>query len=892
MATAAASVLSPSSANPAPSVSDSDTGSSSSGDEAAGISGASALEDSIFAAYLQICGGHSPSHDLIKIRSFLSAAAGRGGHFVSCLICLERIRPSDPIWSCSSGCHALFHLPCIQNWANQCSYRHSSSSSLHSTPDWHCPKCRDLYARDKIPRSYRCFCGKVEDPPSDPWILPHSCGEVCGRPLRGNCGHKCLLLCHPGVCPPCPKLITARCFCGSRKDARRCAQKHFSCNQSCPTFLPCRLHSCTERCHDGRCPPCQVKAFYKCACGKTEEERVCAESDFRCDRPCDGILKCGKHKCSRGCHSGPCGACPLQGRRTCPCGKKEYKGASCDEDVPTCGLTCEKMLSCGLHRCPERCHRGICVETCRIVVFKACRCGSLRKEVPCYQELTCERKCLRMRDCGRHACKHRCCDGECPPCQEICGRKLRCNNHKCPSLCHRGSCAPCPLMVTISCFCGETYFEVPCGVEKNQRPLKCPKTCHVSRLCRHQSQCRPHKCHYGACPPCRIICGEELSCGHICKHRCHGPIPPPNPEFTLKPKKKKMEKNIGVTPGSACPSCQEIIWVACLGQHLGEERPMVCSKTSQFSCNSLCGNLLACGNHYCTKSCHAVKYQPSSSDGHGSYKDDLAQKHGPSLLNAGSDHAESCEECLLPCQKVREPACSHPCPLPCHSDCCPPCEVLLKRSCHCGAMVHVFNCANYNRLTVEEQQLTRSCRGPCHRKLPNCPHLCSDICHPGQCPSINLCSKKVTVRCACNSLKKEWLCRDVQNLYRQTDRDPKDVVKSLFGIGLIPCNADCKSKVKVADAELQIQKVPVPKGIDVVAAAVTKRRKRRERIQVTKQVSKFQAFRSILQRCLLFTLILIVICASLCYGYKALFWLSDRMYEIERRKVKKGLSKF
>ncbi|KAI0526869.1 hypothetical protein KFK09_002462 [Dendrobium nobile] len=402
----------------------------------------------------------------------------------------------------------------------------------------------------------------------------------------------------------------------------------------------------------------------------------------------------------------------------------------------------------------------------------------------------------------------------------------------------------------------------------------------------------PHKCHYGACPPCRIICGEELPCGHMCKHRCHGPIPPPNPEFTLKPKKKKMEKNIGVTPGSACPSCQEIIWVACLGQHLGEERPMVCSKMSQFSCNSLCGNLLACGNHYCTKSCHAVKYQPSSSDGHGSYKDDLAQKHGPSLLDAGSDHAESCEECLLQCQKVREPACSHPCPLPCHSDCCPPCEVLLKRSCHCGAMVHVFNCANYNRLTVEEQQLTRSCRGPCHRKLPNCPHLCSDICHPGQCPSINLCSKKVTVRCACNSLKKEWLCRDVQNLYRQTDRDPKDVVKSLFGIGLIPCNADCKSKVKVADAELQIQKVPVPKGIDVVAAAVTKRRKRRERIQVTKQVSKFQAFRSILQRCLLFTLILIVICASLYYGYKALFWLSDRMYEIERRKVKKGLSKF
>lgn len=29
----------------------------------------------------------------------------------------------------------------------------------------------------------------------------------------------------------------------------------------------------------------------------------------------------------------------------------------------------------------ERCHRGICVETCRIVVTKFCKCGSLKKQV-------------------------------------------------------------------------------------------------------------------------------------------------------------------------------------------------------------------------------------------------------------------------------------------------------------------------------------------------------------------------------------------------------------------------------------------------------------------------------------------------------------------------------
>lgn len=41
-------------------------------------------------------------------------------------------------------------------------------------------------------------------------------------------------------------------------------------------------------------------------------------------------------------------------------------------------------------------------------------------QVPCHQDLQCERKCQRMRDCGRHACKRRCCDGDCPLCSEVC----------------------------------------------------------------------------------------------------------------------------------------------------------------------------------------------------------------------------------------------------------------------------------------------------------------------------------------------------------------------------------------------------------------------------------------------------------------------------------------
>ncbi|TQD89219.1 hypothetical protein C1H46_025212 [Malus baccata] len=121
--------------------------------------------------------------------------------------------------------------------------------------------------------------------------------------------------------------------------------------------------------------------------------------------------------------------------RTCPCGKRMHEGLSCKASVPLCGSTCDKMFSCGYHRRPEKCHRGECIETCRTFVIQYCWCGSLKNEVPCHQDLACEMKCQRLRDCVRHACKRMCCDGDCPPCSEICGRKLRCRNRKCPSPC-------------------------------------------------------------------------------------------------------------------------------------------------------------------------------------------------------------------------------------------------------------------------------------------------------------------------------------------------------------------------------------------------------------------------------------------------------------------------
>lgn len=55
--------------------------------------------------------------------------------------------------------------------------------------------------------------------------------------------------------------------------------------------------------------------------------------------------------------------------------------------------------------------------------------------------------------------------------------------------------------------------------------------------------------------------------------RCHGPRPPPNPEYTLKPKKKKKIVDDATSrAGAPCPPCLEPVVKQCLGKHYGIER--------------------------------------------------------------------------------------------------------------------------------------------------------------------------------------------------------------------------------------------------------------------------------------------------------------------------------
>lgn len=85
----------------------------------------------------------------------------------------------------------------------------------------------------QIPQHYTCFCKKELNPANHLWLVPHSCGELCGKPLKsqhGLCSHRCMILCHPGPCPPCSQTIATSCECKkSNLRTIRCVQQSWKC---------------------------------------------------------------------------------------------------------------------------------------------------------------------------------------------------------------------------------------------------------------------------------------------------------------------------------------------------------------------------------------------------------------------------------------------------------------------------------------------------------------------------------------------------------------------------------------------------------------------------------------------------------------------------------------
>ncbi|KAK3932809.1 Protein shuttle craft [Frankliniella fusca] len=496
--------------------------------------------------------------DDVSQRERLTEQLTRG--VLECLVCCDRVRQHDAVWSCSNCFHVL-HLRCVTKWAK--------SSKAES--GWRCPACQNV--TETLPSQYRCFCSKVVDPQWNRHDTPHTCGEVCGKSREGQrpqCVHKCTLLCHPGPCPPCVAQVMRNCGCGKTSQTVKCAlEKPLLCEAVCRKVLNCGVHLCEKTCHSGSCEPCSLKVKQVCFCKKESREVDClAENQgilqFSCNGICEHDLACGNHKCNDKCHEGNCKPCQLTPAviTHCPCGKTELSTnieelrKSCLDPIPTCGKICSKRLPCGQpsnpHTCKSSCHAGMC-PPCLLTTMVRCRCGHMDRELPCEQltskadDARCEKKCTKKRSCAKHKCNQQCCIEIDHPCPLPCNHTLSCGLHRCEQLCHRGHCQPCwrTSFEELFCECGAEvlYPPVPCGTKP---------------------------------PPCSRPCSRQHDCEHPALHPCHS--------------------------DTNCPPCTVLTQKYCYGNH--ELRKSIPCHQKEFSCGLPCNKELPCGRHKCIQLCH------------------------------------------------------------------------------------------------------------------------------------------------------------------------------------------------------------------------------------------------------------------------------------------------
>lgn len=180
---------------------------------------------------------------------------------------------------------------------------------------------------------------------------------VCGN-------HRCTKDCHvhnrePGPCSALPENVKT-CPCGSKtvdalldgKVRTSCLDPIPVCGNICQKVLDCG-HSCTKKCHRGKCGPCKETILVDCLCGSTHVLRVCSEMSMygnripTCEKLCRGLRSCGKHQCTNRC-------CPAKNP------SKSGKVDQATHEAHACTLVCGKKLKCGIHTCEMPCHKGHC----------------------------------------------------------------------------------------------------------------------------------------------------------------------------------------------------------------------------------------------------------------------------------------------------------------------------------------------------------------------------------------------------------------------------------------------------------------------------------------------------------------------------------------------------
>ncbi|XP_034191194.2 nuclear transcription factor, X-box binding stc isoform X1 [Osmia lignaria lignaria] len=281
------------------------------------------------------------------------------------------------------------------------------------------------------------------------------CDKVCSKKLK--CGqpsnpHSCKAKCHQGDCPNCDLTTDVKCRCGNM-------DREIACKDL------------TSKADDARC---EKKCTKKRSCGKHKCNQLCCiEIEHVCPLVCSKTLSCGRHKCEQSCHKGRCQPCWHSSfdELYCECGAAViYPPVPCGTRRPACDRPCSRQHSCG-HEVLHNCHSEPTCPPCTVLTQRWCHGKhELRKAVPCYvTEISCGLPCNKPISCGRHKCISTCHTGPCEkpgqqciqPCttpREMCG-------HVCAAPCHEGKCpdTPCKEMVKVTCQCGHRSMSRVCA---------------------------------------------------------------------------------------------------------------------------------------------------------------------------------------------------------------------------------------------------------------------------------------------------------------------------------------------------------------------------------------------------------------------------------------------
>lgn len=471
---------------------------------------------------------------------------------------------------------------------------------------------------------------------------------------------------------------------------------------------------------------------------------------------------------------------PIKNRPTCWCGKVVNPDRN-ELDPNSCGQTCDASIC--QHGCTKLCHLGPHPD-CQQVINLKCRCGKLKKEIPCYQskhfqnKFKCEEKCGLLLPCGVHYCSKTCHSGLCGPCPEIikttanlklkcyCGlhekKAIKCKDIKIignkPSKDKEGNrwigVYACKELRDVNYNCNKHSF-----IEKCQSPPtvtgtkscifspKLLKTCPCGRT-NLKTLGKPRKKCTDPISTCENRCNKLLKCGkHACPFQCHeGNCM--DPCLQIDKVKCACEQSTFLTPCKFDdrPHCQlkcESLMSCrrhrchekcCSGRPEAQQRK---KKTWRFNnvndindetlieaehvCLKDCNLLLACGKHRCPRKCHPGKC-PNCLE---SSSEDLVCPCGKTVVPAPVRCGITLPPCHQPCIKMLQSVsdCGHiPMPHTCHplDQPCPPCTATVFKPCKCGKNPKVRTVCFQNDV---------SCGQTCQKPLENCHHNCLRTCH-------------------------------------------------------------------------------------------------------------------------------------------------------------------